>query len=380
MYFTTSNFVFFFMTFGMYFLMFVGGKLMKESKTDRGYWMASIIPICAFTLNMGLRWGRGTDYNNGYYDYERIINGIGSGEDYEPIWRFFHFIFGDILSFSWQLFVAFMSFFLILALVFYVKRYKRVLPLALPIFAEIAFPSENLIRWFCSFSFFLIGLFFLENKNRLKYLLFAGLAFFVHYGSITFTIPIFLLSYIKKPILHPIISITGFYLLYFLFETTDMLVFTGPLNALTIGGNLGSYQEGMEDWLTNTTGDFSAKLTGTALLISPVILYLGYKISKIRTELILPYNIMTIGLMLMPALIQIQLTYRICLIFYMFQFLFIPFIFYDVFSRQFFNSLFVKVLVVFMLLVYARTVVVTPFVKPENQTYYIWNAKGRKTL
>lgn len=73
--FTYNNFVFFLMSFGMYILMFIGGNRMKYCKTEISYWKYATIPMVAFTLNMGLRWGRGTDYNNGYYTYDPIIKG-----------------------------------------------------------------------------------------------------------------------------------------------------------------------------------------------------------------------------------------------------------------------------------------------------------------
>lgn len=354
--------------------------MMKASKNEKGYRRASIVPILAFTLNMGLRWGRGTDYNNGYYEYDSIIQQYGRGKDVEPLWKLFHQIFGDILSFPWQGYVALMSFILIFAAVFYLRNHKTVLPLALPIFADIVFPSENLMRWYCAFSFFLIGMYFLENKKKNKYLLFAVVAFLIHYGSVLFTVPIFLLSLLRKPILHPFISIPIFLALFFFFKTTDLLFLAGPLNSLVLGGNMAHYQENTEDWLTNDIGDYTATLTGSALIISPILLYVGYYMIKKRKELIPAYNFMLIGVVLMPALIQIQLTYRICAVYYTFQFLIMTYIIYDIFKYKNNKKSWMHIMVIVMLLVYVRGVVVTPFVKPADQTYYIWNANGRKTL
>lgn len=354
--------------------------MMKASKTEKGYWRASIVPILAFTLNMGLRWGRGTDYNNGYYEYGRIIEQYGKGIDVEPLWKVFHQVFGGFFSFSWQGYVALMSFILIFAAVFYLRKHKTVLPLALPIFADIVFPSENLIRWYCAFSFFLIGLYYLENNNWKKYVVFVIAAFLVHYGSVFFTVPIFFLSFLKKPVLHPFISIPIFLALFFFFKTTDMLFLAGPLNSLVLGGNLAHYQENTEDWLTNGMGDYSATLTGSALIITPILLYVGYYLVKNRKALVPSYNFMLIGVVLMPAFIQIQLAYRICAAYYTFQFLIMTYILYDTFKYKTIRKSWMHLLVIMMLVVYVRGIVVTPFVKPADQTYYVWNANGRKTL
>lgn len=378
--FESANIVFFILTMLMYIFMYMGGVIMSKSRNNRQYWRASVLPILAFTMNMGLRWGRGIDYNNGYYEYERIIQQYGKGIDVEPLWKLFHQVFGGLLSFPWQGYVALMSFILIFAAVFYLRKHKTVLPLALPIFADIVFPSENLIRWYCAFSFFLMGLYFLENKNWKKYVVFAIIAFFIHYGSVFFTVPIFFLSFLKKPLLHPFISIPVFLAFFFFFKTTDMLMFAGPLNSLMLGGNLAHYQENTEEWLTNGMGDYSATLTGSALIITPILLYIGYYLIKNRKELVTTYNYMLIGVVLMPALIQIQLAYRICAAYYTFQFLIMAYILYDTFKYKIIRKGWMQLLVILMLLVYVRGVVVTPFVKPADQTYYIWNANGRKTL
>lgn len=139
--------------------------------------------ILVYTLYSGLRWGRGVDYNVYYWVYENIKNGV-SREDNEPLFELLVKI-SAWLGFSWQGFVAFMSFFLIFAWCFFLKDYKKHLTLALPFLCLNLTMAENLMRWCLGFSFILIGLSYLLSKEDYKrYFIFCTMGFLVHYALI----------------------------------------------------------------------------------------------------------------------------------------------------------------------------------------------------
>lgn len=379
--FDKANIVFFILSMSMYFFMFIGGNLMKKSKNRRQYWTAAIIPILAFTLNMGLRWGRGPDYNTGYNVFIKIANDLQNAEDYEPIWKlsinFFYYIVD-----SYQLFVAFCSFFLIYSFVYLSRNHKEVLSISLPIFAFLVFPSENLIRWFYAFSFILIGLYHLEKAEWTKYLLFAGLGFITHYASIIVSFPflVIFMFFKNKILLKPWISIILFICLFLFFKETDLLFLAPLLTSFEIGGNLSDYQQNIDATLTNSFGDYSGALTGTSLITTPLLLYLGYKLIAYRRNLIPFYNIMVIGQVTMAAFVQIQMLYRISLLFSIFEYIMISYITIDMILYKSCKIKFYKLLSLLLVIVFLRSMFVQPFVKEANQTYYVWDANGRKTL
>lgn len=356
--------------------------MMRSCKTEKGYWRASLVPILAFTLNMGLRWGRGTDYNTGYNVFEKIGVGLLNAEEYEPIWKFTIRFFRNFIDAPYQLFIIFCSFFLIFSFVYFIRNHKNVAHLALPIFAFLVFPSENLIRWFYAFSFILMGLFHLEKGRILKYVICSFLGFITHYGSLTFSLPILLVFLLlkKRVLFQPWLSTLIILLVFLFFDVSDMLLFSPLLTSIEVGGNLGNYQENMDATLTNDFGDYSGALTGTSLITSPLLLFLGYKIVRYRSGLIPYYNLMVIGLVSMPAFVQIQMLYRISLVFTIFQFLIFSYICYDYVVSKTAIPRVLHVISLILLLIMLRSMLVQPFVKDASETYYIWDAEGRKTL
>lgn len=382
MYFETANFVFFFMTFGMYILMYIGGNVMRKAKNSKDYWRASIIPVMAFALNMGLRWGRGIDYNNGYYAYERIAKGFGNAEDYEPLWRLTIGFFRNVLGAHWQVMVFFLSFFLISSFVFFLKNHREIGHIALPLFAFLAFPSENLIRWFYSFSFVLIGLYYIEKGRTWRYIIWAVLGVLTHYGSALFSVPfLIIISFFKeKALLAPWLSIPIFFAIFFFFKTTDMLMFTSLFNMVEVEGNFSQYQTNIEDVLTNSFGDFEGAITGTSLITFPILLFLGYEDIQQRKNLVPLYNIMLVGIVLMPAFARIQMTSRVVMVYSIFQCIIMAYLVKDYLTGRNFGRNLVSGIAMVMVLVFFRSMVVQPFTKEPDQTYYVWNANGRKTL
>lgn len=385
------------MTFLMYIFMYMGGQSMTKCTSDKAYWRKAILPIAAFTLNMGLRWGRGIDYNNGYYGFQRIINDIE--EDREPVWVFSQKLFGW-MGFDWHAAVVFFSFFLVLSVVFFLKDHKRILPYALPLFAFYVFPSENLIRWFYAFSFFLIAIpsRFEDNEKSLgflkskRFLVFSCLAFLTHYGMIII-IGLYSVFFInKKTAISPYISIFAF-IIVSLFSNVEQLSFLSTyIEQINVFSRFQDYQENANDWLTNSIGDYEASMSITSGICVPIVLYYGYWLAtKIDRGLIPYYNIMTFMLILFPIMVQVQMLYRIALMGFLLQFLFIPYIItyrrdLTVISKsksQYKNNRYKmahKLILFILVFVTVRSMIVMPFVKEKNEVLYIWDANGRKTL
>lgn len=387
--FYSENIIFFTMTFLMYLFMYIGGRNMRKSKSSKMYWKNAFLPIAAFTLNMGLRWGRGIDYNNGYYGYQRIILDLYE-EDREPVWVFTQKLFGW-MGFDWHAAVVFFSFFLIFSLVYFLQEHKQILPYALPLSAFLVFPSENLIRWFYAFSFFLIALppKFQHNRSIAAYLkesrfvVFSILSFLTHYGFIII-IAIYILFFFSRDVkIKPLYSIGAFCFVFLFTNVEQFEYFSSFIEQINVVSRFQDYQDNASNWLTNNTGDYEGAMTLTAIINTPIIIYFGYFfVTKINICLKPYYNLMVFFMILNPLFIQVQLLYRIALMGCVLQFIFVP---YLIMARaKLLKCVRIKkifrIALFIMILVTVRSMVVMPFVKEKNEVLYIWNANGRKTL
>jgi len=308
----------------MLFVLFRSGiRLQKKYRIWSG---AGIVAILVYTLNEGLRFGRGIDYNLGGIGYESyisysktdLINYIG----YEYLVRIL-----VNLGVPWQGAVMLMSFLFIVGLLYLMRSFKKVLPFALPLFVLVSSGTvENLFKWYLAFSFFMIGLSYqLEQLDKLnvKYVIFSCVAILFHTAFIPVPIIFYLLTKLDKPLLPPILSIPLFFAIAFLFQTSFMLNFVDFFNtAALLSDRLGRFTEDAEMWLTQGFhGRETMALPGIVeLLYLMTVTLLGYKCVKLMGQkYIYIYNLFLIGFFLKPITNQIPLFARYDEVFFFFR-------------------------------------------------------------
>lgn len=363
----------------MYILLCLGGlKLARFPNKSHHYWIAALLPILAFGLNYGLRWGRGVDYNLYYWTYNNLLRGI-SIEGNEPLWNALALIVGKIFQLPWQGMVLLMSLFLMFSCVFFLQNHKRIACYALPLLALYLFESQNLMRWFLACSFFLVGVKFLEDGKIRKYIIFSICAFFIHYGFITILLPILLLYYCKKPILPTYIALAVFCISYFLFDPRFLGIFADFIQNINIGSRFLIYQNNAEAWLTSE----NLEMNGISIIDtinSLFIIICGNSLLKRRPNLLFIYNIALLGTVTKPAMAQIELAWRINLIFFLFQAIILSYLFYDYLNKYLKTKSAFGVIVLLILILNIRYAVMQPLNVSKDSTYYIWDSKNRKTL
>lgn len=361
----------------MFAILLVCSCFMAMAKDKITYWKYAIIAIFVYTLNLGLRWGRGTDYNIYYYNYNDIIRN-NAMDSIEPLWKII-IQFSNLCGLSWCHFVAFMSLFLIFSGVYFLQSYKTVAIFALPLFVISTEMAENLMRWFLGFSFILLGLTFLVSRKRLVFLFFSTLGFLVHYGLIINILGFLILSFVKKPI-HPVYSIILFLLLFTFFSPDYMVRYVDLLQNIDMGERFLFYQQYAEFWLTGEALKGKLFMNLSSAVTSVFMIVYGYNLVKKKNNLIYFYNVAVTGAVTAPAMMQIELALRINLIFYLFQFLILAYIFEDVFrkNRCKYTYRYAFSLLVFLNII--KTAVLRPLFLEPNNVLYIWDAAGRHTL
>lgn len=378
LYFTDYHFIYLGLQLLMYILLGIGGIKLAHARNSKVYWLVSILPILAFGLNFGLRWGRGVDYNLYYWVYDNILHGLAV-ENAEPLWKLLVLIVGNIFNIPWAGMVLLMSFFLIFSLVFFIQNYREVAYFALPLFALNVVQSQNLMRWFLAFSFFLIALKYLEDRSVKYYFIFSICSFLIHFGFIIVIIPIYLLSFCKKVVLPPWASVSIFLSSYFLFNRDYMSVLASFVYKLNIGSRFALYQNNAEMWLTGDNLEMMG-ISTIGIINSIYIIILGYRMIQKRKNLIFMYNITLVGIVTAPAMAQIELMWRINLIFFLFQFIILSYLFYDYVSLKKSRNALICIITIVVLLLNIRTSVLQPLTAKKNSTYYIWDSHGRKVL
>ena len=280
--------------------------------------------IIVYTLNEGLRFGRGIDYNLYGMSYEELEKTGESNWDVS-----FQFIAKTLITFDipWQGYVMFMSLIFIIATILLLRVYKDVLPFALPLFVLFSLPeTENMVRWYSGFSFIMIGLYYLlceERRSYLKYWGFSAFACTFHFALLPLPFVFYLLHTIKKPILSPIWVLLIYFTIAFTFQTEYMIQFVDIANLLssTLGGDSGavssrieSYGDRGEYWLTGGfagTENHSALPDVQELFFLCFVLWLGYKfLRSADRKYVFAYNMFVFGLLFNPLARQIELIVR----------------------------------------------------------------------
>ena len=318
----------------MLFVLYQCGKSLR--KDYRIFSAAGVVSMLVYTLNEGLRFGRGIDYNVYWKLYEEVAKGWDIEKDYAFT------LFSKVLitiGAPYQVEILIMSFVFILSTLFLLKNYKEIIPLALPLFVFLSMRQvENMVRWYLGYSFILIGLSFLLSRAENKiiiYILFSILAFFIHFGLAPVAAIFFLIYLRKTPFFPPYITLLLFYGIYFFFDSRFMLNFIEYINVFTLmNSDISSYYvQNAEYWLTGGfagMGSLNTSIRLVELITLSVLVIIGYKPleSMHNKNLVFSYNLFIIGLLLFPVSKHIELIIRYSQVFLFFEAIVLSYLIY----------------------------------------------------
>lgn len=356
----------------------------KES--EKIFSSAGVLALAVYTINEGLRFGRGIDYNLYGNDYENFSK---YGESEQNI----GFLLTEkaliSLDMPWQICVLLMSFMFILGTLCMLKRhFNDVLPWALPLFVLLSMSRvENMVRWYFGFSFIMIGFSYQvigKYKIKKEFIMYSLLGCSIHYALLPIPILLYSLSLIKRPITPPFISIPLFFVVAFFFQTSIMMEVSNVANILfSTSERFEHYGDDMEFWLTGgfAGADRTALPRMSEILLLCTLAYAGYKPSKMLGGASLyAYNLFLIGFVTLPIARQIELFSRFNAIFYFFGAIVFAIIIEYVYIRRIISlglpTIHFVVLLIF--LNYGRVVLADPLTGNPNYFLYVWD-RGDKT-
>lgn len=366
----------------MLFMLYRAGEQIK--KTNKVLSPMVISAVIVYTLNEGLRFGRGIDYNLYGMAYEKLERKGDSRWDVT-----FKFIADALIEFNipWQGYVILMSFIFIVATIVLLKEYKDIIPFALPLFILFSNSSvENMVRWYLGCSFIMIGLAFLlgnGKKRKINFFLFSAFACTIHLALAPIPIIFYLVTLRKSPILKPLPILILYFAIAFSFRTDFMLSFVELANTLSmVSERFENYGNKAEYWLT---GGFAGTEIHSALpsmqevVFLCCIVVLGYKvIKKGEWKNVCAYNLFVIGLLANPIAKQIELVGRFDQPFFFFRAIVLACILEYAYRRK--SVVIHKTVLLMSLLIFlnlGRRILTAPFKGNEEKYLYVWDSQGR---
>lgn len=343
---------------------------------------AGMVAILAYTLNEGLRFGRGIDYNLYWQCYLDFARGLDTHQNIGFIVIQKLFLFFNL---PFQALVMFMSFMFILGTLLMMKHYREVVVFALPLWALFSKGTvENMVRWYLAFSFIMIGLSFLmshEKRSKHKYLLFCFIGCTIHYAIFPIPLVFYFLYFRKTPLISPIKVIFAFAIISIFFETSFMLRFVGVVNYLgTISEKFSVYSENAEFWLTNNAlGTDSSNIGAINILFCVFLAIVGYKSSiQAGEKYVFAYNLFLIGFMFRGLTVRVELLGRFDHIFFFYRAIVFATILKLVILRMIMvrYRFVVMSLSIFFLMPFVFTPLITPFKSNPMKYLYIWDSSG----
>lgn len=371
-----TAFTYFFLEILMLFVLYKAGLKLK-----RNYRITSLVGFSAifiYSFVIGMRFGRGIDYNVYWGIYDDVSKGLTyeKGLTFSYICKFMNF-----LNLPYQVLIVIMSITFIVGVLLLMKNYRDVVPYALPLFVLFSqLYVENMVRWYFAYSFLLIGVAYLLRYGILNkaFLFFSIIACLLHIAIIPIPIIFCLLFLLKKPILSPVISIPLFFVIYLGFNTNYMSDIVKTVQTLTLFSDsaYGHYVDDADYWLT---GGFlglekSGNIGFSNLFFLMLLVYYGYKIALNKSkQFVFAYNAFLFGLFLYPISLLIELVERYDMTFFFFRAIILSYILFyskEAFKRQY--SLFRPILL--MILLWTNSYMLTsPFIHSEKYFMFVWD-------
>lgn len=368
----------------MLFVLYKCGKSLR--KDYRILSTAGVISLLVYTLNEGLRFGRGIDYNVYWRLYEEAAKGWDIEKDY--VFTLFSKILITI-GLPYQVEVLIMSFVFILSTLLLLKNFKEIVPLTLPLFVLLSMNQvENMVRWYFGYSFILIGFSLLlrsDGKKIRMYILFSIIAFFIHFGLAPVFVVFYLVCLRKKPFFSPYITLLLFYGIYFFFDSSIMLNFIEYVNVFSLMNSdiSDGYLQDPEYWLTSGfagMGALNPSIRLSELVALSILVVIGYKPleSTHNRNYVFSYNLFIIGLLLFPISKHIELVIRYSHVFLFFEAIVLAYSVYEyvIYKKIMVSNIFFLFTILCFLNYYGEGFV-NPFRQASYRYMYVWNKSNQ---
>lgn len=374
-------------------MLFVAGKKMSQTKTDRGYWKASLWAFVPYVIVLGLRFGHNIDWNHYSRRYSEMK--MMDWSSTEPIYNFIFYIL-NTNGVPYFVFISLQVAFFMFSFLLLAKHFRNCLYFVLPLLPVVAQSNDNYIRWYWAVSFILIGFYMLlseKKKKLLKCVLLFACGFALHNGTIALIMLIPAYYVLQNRHLPPVISAMAVFISIFFLTiavvkplsdlATSLYLLGGDvIDEAKVASYLLKVNDIAEGGLSDVTGISTYTIRNkmiTFISFLPVIWYGPHYLKKYKYG-ILCYNIFIIGAFLNPFFSTVEIFDRYSKMLLIFQAIVSGIVYYMMFKDRFINRNLKLLCVLSMLCCFYPFVRYSLLMNKDYRMMYIWDANGREYI
>lgn len=372
-------------------LLFVAGRKMSQTTTDKEYWKKSLWAFVPYVFVLGLRFGHNIDWN--YYCRAYARHDIMDWDTTEPLFDYSFYILNSI-GIPYFVVISLQVAFFMYSFLLICKYFKNSLYYILPLLPVVAQSNDNYIRWYWAVSFILIGFYWLlQNKKRgyITSLLFFIAGVLVHNGAVILLLLIPAYYFFNKKIFSVKLSAIAIFISVF-FVSIAIMSFINDIATYLylLGGNsiqdadISKYLLKVNDITTGGLSDATGIkeygiLTKCIIYASflPIIIYAPKYLVKYKFG-ILFYNLFVIGAFLNPFFSTVEIFDRYSKTLLIFQAIVAGITYYALLKDRYKNEIFKLLCVFSMLCTFYPFIRYTFLTKHDYRMMYIWDAGGKE--
>lgn len=342
------------------------------------YFGPCLLGISAFTLNEGLRFGRGIDYNHYFFVYKEI--GMGYEDDKEFLFQCLVKLF-NLLGIEYRGFILFTSCLFIFSLIVFFRKYRNLTMFVLPIAPLFLLWTENLIRQSIGVSFLFVGLSFLVGKKRyFWFVFFSVIGTLFHSTILIISLMFFIVFHFNSVILTPLYSVSIFFMSAIFFSNTFMAFLEPFFSLFLFTERFSGYADQFNYMIIEGGAMGGSRIPLLYSGIGLISLVGGYGLRNYFGKKYVPiYNSCIVGVLSIPFTNSIELLRRLFLPFEFFMVPVIAYILYHAFRVKKSISIYAVASLIFVGGYYVRMIVLPPFKAPYLYQY-VWDRKGKDFL
>lgn len=292
-------------------------KRISHCISYRKAWKNAYPIIFAYSISMGLRFGREIDYNLYYERYNEIGQDI-TKSTYEPVFNVICWSLNQV-GIPYWVFIWLCSISIIYALMhLLINNYRPYTLYASLIFLFLAHDVELLIRYYLAFSFLILAFSYYKLKKNKISIILVILSFGCHVGMAPVILILICLMKVPKLIL-PAMVVQILFVINSLAGETGILSFLAPYVQLfgLIDDRAASYADSFTDIIN---GDFGKIGKHDTIIYTRVIrnilqysvpIFLAPLLVKKKIIGFLEANIFYVGVILSPIFMQVEILNRI---------------------------------------------------------------------
>lgn len=296
----------------LFLLFFYWGKNYYNIGSTFQFWVAASIPIIAFSLIVGSRYGWGVDYL--WYKF-RLDNAYTFPEE-QLGFKFLNITIRDLG-------LEYVGGFIIYSLIFvtsvfvlirgFGKSSKYMYAFVIP--STLIFIT-GIIRQGVAMSFVLLTIHFLNRKNWMAIILCIVIGASIHFAVlISITLIIVFYIFFKRPV-HWMITIPLYIFFAFLFDVSKVGFISSFIQNISVWGNFQGYIDNSDRWFGEDAADDKFQQGFFALFTSSIyhvaVIYLGYWALKLRKNRSVGYiyNLVIFGYVFLRAVFLFEILKR----------------------------------------------------------------------